>query len=67
MKGKTTMITSHAAKSQAFDASGRLLVYAPPLLAGFRGAPLALSRGKAALRPKSGLRRNWARRRAYHG
>jgi hypothetical protein len=57
----------HAAKAQAFDASGRLLVYAPPLLAGFRGAPLALSRGKAALRPKSGQRRNWARRRAYHG
>ncbi len=61
------MSSLHSAKSQAFDASGRLLVYAPPILAGFRGAPLALSGGKAVRRPKSGLRRNWARRRAYHG
>ena len=53
------------AKSAAFDERGRLLVYAPPILAGFQGAPLALSSGKAARRPKPSQRRNWARRRAY--
>ena len=52
-------------KPAAFDSKGRLLVYAPPILAGFQGAPLALSNGKAARRPATGQRRNWARRRAY--
>ncbi len=61
------MTASHSAKSQAFDASGRLLVYAPPILAGFHGAPLMLSGGKASRRPKQGQRRNWAKRRAYGG
>lgn len=61
------MSLHHTAKSRAFDDSGRLLVLAPPILAGFQGAPIALSHAKLARRPKSTLRRNWARRRAYHG
>jgi len=61
------MSASQITKSAAFDARGRLLVYAPPLMAGFRGAPLALSRGAAISRARSLPRRNWARRRAYAG
>jgi hypothetical protein len=60
------MTALSAAKPAAFDARGRLLAYAPPILAGFQGAPLALSQAKPARRAKpSRQRRNWARRRAY--
>jgi hypothetical protein len=53
------------AKASAFDANGRLLVYAAPLVTGFIGAPLALSTGRPLRRPKSQQRKNWAKRRAY--
>lgn len=54
------------AKAAAFDAQGRLLVFAAPLIAGFRGAPLALAAGKAIRRSKGmATRKNWAKRRAY--
>jgi hypothetical protein len=52
-------------KSSAFDGNGRLLCFAAPLIAGFRGAPLALSLGKPARRLKAQQRKNWAKRRAY--
>ncbi len=52
-------------KSAAFDDHGRLLCFAPPLIAGFRGAPLALSTGKPLRRPRPQPRKNWAKRRAY--
>jgi hypothetical protein len=53
------------AKASAFDANGRLLVYAAPLVTGFIGAPLALSAGRPLRRPKAQQRKNWAKRRAY--
>ena len=52
-------------KSSAFDGNGRLLCFAAPLIAGFRGAPLALSVGKPVRRIKAQQRKNWAKRRAY--
>jgi hypothetical protein len=54
-----------SAKASAFDANGRLLVYAAPLVTGFIGCPLALSTGKPMRRTKSQQRKNWAKRRAY--
>ncbi|MFM9975957.1 MAG: hypothetical protein ACKVON_15455 [Beijerinckiaceae bacterium] len=52
-------------KSSAIDANGRLLVFAAPLIAGFRGSPLALSGSKVSAKRWSAGRKNWAKRRAY--
>jgi hypothetical protein len=44
---------------------GELLVFAPPILIGFLGAPLALAGLHAKRRNKSSSGKNWAKRRAY--
>jgi hypothetical protein len=62
-----TMSLVQGRKSAAFDAQGRLLVFAPPIVAGFHGAPLALATGKPIRRQKLSQRKNWAKRRAYTG
>jgi hypothetical protein len=62
-----TMSFYQGRKAAAFDAQGRLLVFAPPIVAGFHGAPLALATGKLIRRQKLSQRKNWAKRRAYTG
>jgi hypothetical protein len=65
---KARMMTSprRVARPEALDEEGRLLVFAPPLMTGFLGSPLALAlaRGRTE-RPDGDIRRNWAKRRAY--
>jgi hypothetical protein len=51
----------------AFSPDGDLLVFAPPLVTGFLGAPLALAALIAKRRAKGPAGRNLARRRAYVG
>ncbi len=63
-KGDLSM-SSATVKASALDYNGRLLVFAPPLVSGFRGAPLALSAGSKSAKRKPSTRRNWAKRRAY--
>jgi hypothetical protein len=60
-----SFVPSNSVKSSALDANGYPLVFAPPLVAGFRGAPLALSAGNRPSMRKQLTRRNWAKRRAY--
>jgi hypothetical protein len=50
---------------RAIGANGRLLVFAAPIMAGFRGSPLALSNGKVSAKRFATERKNWAKRRAY--
>jgi hypothetical protein len=57
--------TNAAVKSTVCDQNGMPLVFAPPLLTGFRGAPLALSAASKMVKRKTSSRRNWAKRRAY--
>ena len=52
-------------KPSAVAENGRLLCFAPPLMMGFRGCPLALSKGKINVKAKSSVRRNYAKRRAF--
>ena len=52
-------------KSGAIGRNGRLLVFAAPIMAGFRGSPLALSNGKVSAKRFAAERKNWAKRRAY--
>jgi hypothetical protein len=47
------------------SAEGQLLVYAPPILIGFLGAPLALADNLPKRRLRGSSRKNWAKRRAY--
>jgi hypothetical protein len=47
------------------SAEGQLLVYAPPILIGFLGAPLALADSQPKRRLKGAAKKNWAKRRAY--
>jgi hypothetical protein len=54
-----------SAKATSVDAHGRLLVFAAPLVAGFHGAPLALSAANSIRRAKNTPRKNWAKRRAF--
>jgi hypothetical protein len=54
-------------KSAALPPDGRLLVFAPPLVTGFIGAPLALAALAGKRRDKVVSRKNWAKRRAYAG
>lgn len=46
---------------------GQILVYAPPILIGFIGSPLALADSLPRRRPKGLSKKNWAKRRAYEG
>jgi hypothetical protein len=46
---------------------GQILVYAPPILIGFLGAPLALADSLPKRRLRHLTRKNWAKRRAYEG
>jgi hypothetical protein len=55
----------HGNKSTSVDDYGRLLVFAAPLVVGFRGAPLALSAANSIRRDKNTPRKNWAKRRAF--
>jgi hypothetical protein len=66
-RGEVSMpMTQYAnVKPSAIAENGRLLVFAPPLMMGFRGCPLALSNGKVSVKTKSGIKRNWAKRRAF--
>jgi hypothetical protein len=52
-------------KPSAIGRNGRLLVFAAPIMAGFRGSPLALSSGKVSAKRFASERKNWAKRRAY--
>jgi hypothetical protein len=54
-------------KSAALTPDGHLLVFAPPLIMGFIGAPLALAGMVGKRRGKVASRKNWAKRRAYAG
>jgi hypothetical protein len=65
--GEVSMPVSVTAnvKPSALASNGRLLVFAPPLMMGFRGCPLALSNGKVSVKAKTGVKRNWAKRRAF--
>jgi hypothetical protein len=65
--GEASMPANNAinVKPSALTRNGRLLVFAPPLMMGFRGCPLALSNGKVSVKNKSGVKRNWAKRRAF--
>jgi hypothetical protein len=45
--------------------NGQILVYAPPILIGFIGAPLALADSQPRRRLRGLTRKNWAKRRAY--
>jgi hypothetical protein len=47
------------------SAEGQILVYAPPILIGFLGAPLALADNLPKRRLKGVAKKNWAKRRAY--
>jgi hypothetical protein len=54
------------ARTDALDEDGRLLVFAPPLMSGFLGSPLALALARGRVeRSEIISRRNWAKRRAY--
>jgi hypothetical protein len=68
-KGEARMSSTQYAnvKPSAIAENGRLLVFAPPLMMGFRGCPLALSKGKINVKAKSSVRRNYAKRRAFAG
>lgn len=57
--------TASGAKASVLDGKGRMLVFAPPLVTGFRGAPLALSLNHKTARNRQPMRRNIAKRRAY--
>jgi hypothetical protein len=54
-------------KPEALSPEGELLLFAPPIVTGFIGAPLALAAMVAKRRGKSATGRNWAKRRAYEG
>lgn len=53
-------------RPEALSPNGEILVFAPPIILGFIGAPLALSASLNRRRPKSPAGKNWAKRRAYH-
>jgi hypothetical protein len=67
IKGEFDMpaLAIQSAKSNSVDVHGRLLVFAAPLVAGFHGAPLALSAANSIRRAKNTPRKNWAKRRAF--
>jgi hypothetical protein len=61
-----TSLARRTVRPDALDEDGRLLVFAPPLMTGFLGSPLALALARGRVeRVESDSRRNWAKRRAY--
>ncbi len=58
-------VTKMRLKPELLSADGEILVFAPPILIGFLGAPLALADSLSRRRHKGAMRKNWARRRAY--
>jgi hypothetical protein len=54
-----------ATKPEALSPEGDILVFAPPLILGFLGAPLALAMDMPKRRMRKISGRNWAKRRAY--
>lgn len=58
-------MTSNRINPDLLSVEGDILVFAPPILIGFLGAPLALADNLPKRRLKGGSRKNWARRRAY--
>lgn len=52
-------------KPEALSPDGEILVFAPPIVLGFLGAPLALADSLPKPRAKSRAGKNWAKRRAY--
>jgi hypothetical protein len=60
-----TMSATLRLRLEAASPEGELLVFAPPLVLGFLGAPLALADALPRRRVKSGAKKNWAKRRAY--
>jgi hypothetical protein len=60
-------IRSLRLKPEALSPDGELLLFAPPIVTGFIGAPLALAAMAAKRRGKAASGRNWAKRRAYEG
>jgi hypothetical protein len=64
---KESDMTYSRPKPEALSPTGELLVFAPPLVAGFFGAPLALAFAGTRKPAKHYSGRNWAKRRAYGG
>jgi hypothetical protein len=58
-------MTSRSVKPEALSPDGDILVFAPPLVLGFLGAPLALAMGAPKRRMRKLSGKNWAKRRAY--
>jgi hypothetical protein len=54
-----------AYESQSQHKADRLPIFAAPLLKGFHGAPIALSKGRVKRKLDASARRNWAKRRAF--
>jgi hypothetical protein len=52
-------------KPEALSPDGDLLLFAPPLIMGFLGAPLALATSALKRRAPKLSGKNWAKRRAY--
>jgi hypothetical protein len=52
-------------KPELLGPNGQILVYAPPILIGFIGAPLALADSQPRRRLRDAVRKNWAKRKAY--
>jgi hypothetical protein len=60
---KEEMPMSSATDSQS--RANRLPIFAAPLLKGFHGAPIELSKGRVTRKLDQPARRNWAKRRAF--
>jgi hypothetical protein len=58
-------MTAAAVKPEALSPEGDILVFAPPLVLGFLGAPLALAMDMPKRRARKVSGKNWAKRRAY--
>ncbi|MGL4240705.1 MAG: hypothetical protein ACRCTI_06290 [Beijerinckiaceae bacterium] len=59
------MSAAHSLKPEVLSPEGEILVFAPPIIIGFLGAPLALADNLPRRRTKSAGKKNWAKRRAY--
>jgi hypothetical protein len=64
---KCTMAAYRDMRPEALAPDGEVLVFAPPIVLGFIGAPLALAIGRIKRRSRSPSGKNWAKRRAYDG
>jgi hypothetical protein len=64
---KCTMTAHRDMRPEALAPNGDVLVFAPPIVLGFIGAPLALATNRIKRRARSLSGKNWAKRRAYDG